>query len=55
MEGAPKPAGNSIFGAGRFGASRWIWIDPSVGTRDAASVPGDLDATSVRVAALSEW
>jgi Zn-dependent protease with chaperone function len=55
MESAPNPAGNSIFGAGRFGASRWIWIDPSVGTRDTAAAPGDLDATSVRVAALSEW
>jgi Zn-dependent protease with chaperone function len=55
MTAAPAPAGNSIFGAGRFGASRWVWIDPSVGFREVAAEPGDLDATSVRVAALSEW
>ncbi|HEY1828280.1 MAG TPA: M48 family metalloprotease [Acidimicrobiales bacterium] len=55
MTAAPAPAGNSIFSTGRFGASRWIWIDPSVGSRDVAVAPGDLDATSVRVAALSEW
>ncbi len=55
MEAAPAPAGNSLFSAGRFGASRWVWIDPSVGHRDAAPAIGDLDATSVRVAALSEW
>jgi heat shock protein HtpX len=55
MEGAPAPAGNSVFGPGRFGASRWVWIDPSVGHRGDAPELGDLDATSVRVAALSEW
>jgi heat shock protein HtpX len=55
MEAAPAPSGNSIFGAGRFGASRWVWIDPSVGYRDVAPAVGDLDVTSVRVAALSEW
>jgi Zn-dependent protease with chaperone function len=55
MEQAPAPAGNSVFSTGRFGASRWIWIDPSVGHRDEPLVPGDLDATAVRAAALNLW
>jgi Zn-dependent protease with chaperone function len=55
MEAGPAPAGNSVFSAERFGASRWIWIDPSVGLRDVPVAAGDLDATSVRVAALREW
>lgn len=55
MSAGPAPAGNSVFSSGRIGASRWIWIDPSVGMRDAPVAIGDLDATSVRVAALSEW
>jgi Zn-dependent protease with chaperone function len=55
MEAGPAPAGNSLFGAARFGPSRWVWIDPSVGYRDVPVVPGDLDSTSVRVAALREW
>jgi Zn-dependent protease with chaperone function len=52
---APDPSGNSVFGASRFGASRWIWTDPSVGHRDDPVEPGDLNATAVRAAALSEW
>ena len=55
MEGAPAPAGNSVFSATRFPATRFVWIDPSVGHRDGPAVPGDLDVTSVRAAALSEW
>jgi Zn-dependent protease with chaperone function len=55
MEEAPPPAGNSVFGPARFPATRAVWIDPSVGARDQAPVVGDLDATSVRAAALSEW
>ena len=55
MEQAPEPAGNSVFGPSRFGATRYVWIDPSVGHRADPVVPGDLDATSVRAAALSEW
>jgi Zn-dependent protease with chaperone function len=55
MEAAPAPAGNSVFSAGRIGASRGVWIDPSVGRREVPVEPGDLDATSVRVAALCEW
>jgi Zn-dependent protease with chaperone function len=55
MAAAPPPSGNSIFSDERFGASRWIWIDPSVGHRDEQPSAGDLDATSVRAAALSEW
>jgi Zn-dependent protease with chaperone function len=55
MERAPEPAGNSVFGTGRFGATRHVWIDPMVGHRHDAPAPGDLDVTSVRAAALSEW
>jgi Zn-dependent protease with chaperone function len=55
MEQAPEPAGNSVFGPGRFGSTRFVWIDPTVGHRHDAPVPGDLDVTSVRAAALSEW
>jgi Zn-dependent protease with chaperone function len=55
MMNAPPPAGNSVFSATRFGGSRWVWIDPSVGQRDEPVVIGDLNATPVRAAALSEW
>jgi hypothetical protein len=34
--------------------TRWLWIDPMVGARQASLVD-ELDATSVRVAALAEW
>ena len=56
MMEAPAPAAGSFFATpGRFGPTRWVWIDPSVGHRAEAPVPGDLDATSVRAATLSEW
>jgi Zn-dependent protease with chaperone function len=55
MELAPDPAGNSIFGPARFPATRYLWIDPSVGHRDEPVAVGDLNATSVRAAALNEW
>jgi Zn-dependent protease with chaperone function len=55
MSEAPPPQAGSAFAAPRFGGTRWVWIDPSVGHRGDALVPGDLDATSVRAAALSEW
>jgi Zn-dependent protease with chaperone function len=55
VQQAPPPAGNSVFNAPRFGATRWVWLDPSVGHRDEPVAVGDLNATSVRAAALSEW
>jgi Zn-dependent protease with chaperone function len=55
MQSAPAPAGNSIFSPARFGMSRWVWIDPSVGHRDGPMEVGDRDATAMRAAALSEW
>jgi Zn-dependent protease with chaperone function len=55
MQQAPGPAGNSVFGPARFGATRYVWIDPSVGHRDEPIAAGDLDATSVRNAALNLW
>ena len=54
MMDAPPPAAGSFFASpSRFGSTRWVWIDPSVGHRDDPVPPGDLDATSVRAAALS--
>ena len=55
MEQAPAPAGNSVFSPSRLAATRDVWIDPSVGLRDRPAPVGDLDDTSVRAAALSEW
>ena len=55
MEQAPAPAGNSVFSPARFAATRYVWIDPSVGCHEELAALGDLDATSVRAAALSEW
>jgi len=56
MMDAPPPAEGSFFASpSRFGPTRWVWIDPSVGHREDPPAPGDLDATSVRAAALSEW
>ena len=55
MSEAPPPLAGSVFAAPRFGGTRWVWIDPSVGHRGEELVAGDLDATSVRAAALSEW
>jgi Zn-dependent protease with chaperone function len=56
MMGSSPPAEGSFFASpSRFGPTRWVWIDPSVGHRDEVLLPGDLDATSVRAAALSEW
>jgi len=55
MEHAPAPAGNSVFGPSRLPATRFVWIDPSVGRRDGPAPVGDLDDTSVRAAALREW
>jgi len=55
MIAAPPPVGNSVFNPDRMGATRWVWIDPSVGQRGEPMPVGDLNATSVRAAALSEW
>ncbi len=56
MMQSPPPTEGSLFASpSRFGSTRWIWIDPSVGHRDDPVEPGDLDATRVRAAALAEW
>jgi Zn-dependent protease with chaperone function len=56
MMAAPRPPEGSFFSSpSRFGPTRWVWIDPFVGHRDEVPEPGDLDATSVRAAALREW
>jgi Zn-dependent protease with chaperone function len=49
----PSPRRGSVFDGRRFSMTRWLWIDPSVGRRDA-EVMGDLDLTSVRIEALAE-
>jgi len=56
MMDAPPPAEGSFFASpSRFGPTRWVWVDPFVGHRGDPLEPGDMDATSVRTAALSEW
>lgn len=56
MMESPPPVEGSLFASPtRFGATRWVWIDPAVGHREDPVYPGDLDATWVRAAALSEW
>jgi Zn-dependent protease with chaperone function len=56
MMESPPPAEGSLFASPtRFGPTRWVWIDPAVGHREDPVFPGDLDATWVRAAALSEW
>jgi Peptidase family M48 len=53
---SPAPSEGSFFATpSRFAPTRWVWIDPCVGHRGDPIDPGDLDATSVRAAALSEW
>jgi Zn-dependent protease with chaperone function len=55
MDAPPPPAGSFFASSGRFGPTRWVWIDPFAGHRDEPPAPGDLDVTSVRAAALEEW
>ena len=55
MESPPPVEGSFFASPGRFGSTRWVWIDPAVGHREEPVYPGDLDATWVRAAALSEW
>jgi Zn-dependent protease with chaperone function len=52
LETGPAPSGPAFNGR-RLALLRWLWIDPTVGRREAAPV-GDLDVTSVRVATLAE-
>ena len=54
IEHGPAPLEGSHFTGRRWMMTRWLWIDPMVGARQAP-VTGELDATSVRVAALAEW
>jgi Zn-dependent protease with chaperone function len=54
MERGPAPGPGSVFTGSRWLATRWLWIDPMVGARQAPAV-GEIDATGVRRAALAEW
>jgi Zn-dependent protease with chaperone function len=47
------PRTGSVFTGRRWAMSRWLWIDPAVGDRDAETM-GDLDLISVRIDALAE-
>lgn len=53
LEVGPEPASGSVFTGGRWMATRWLWIDPMVGSR-STSHEGLLDATAVRRDALAE-
>jgi heat shock protein HtpX len=56
MAAGDRPAPGSVFTGRRWVATRWLWIDPMAGATDrAADTTGQLDATSVRLAALAEW
>lgn len=54
LQQGPAPAAGSIFTGRRWATTRWLWIDPMVGQRQA-SAEGELDATPVRRSALAEW
>lgn len=53
FQAGPAPRAGSVFVGRRWSMSRWLWIDPAVGRRDAETM-GDLDLTSVRIDALAE-
>jgi Zn-dependent protease with chaperone function len=53
FQAGPTPRAGSVFVGRRWSMSRWLWIDPAVGRRDAETM-GDLDLTSVRIDALAE-
>jgi Zn-dependent protease with chaperone function len=59
MASAPPPGPASVFSPRRLAVTRWLWVDPMVGRRPGtgpdADTEGELDATSVRIAALDEW
>ena len=49
------PAKGSFFSSGSYDTLRWLFIDPSVARRSQEEAFDDVDATSVRRAALLEW
>ena len=55
MVQGPLPGEGSIFSSSVYAATRWLFIDPSIGRRTPEEEQGDVDATSVRRAALEEW
>ncbi|MGH9045558.1 MAG: M48 family metalloprotease [Acidimicrobiales bacterium] len=53
LRGAPRSERSRF--VGRYMAiSRWVWVDPEADGSDIAGQTGNLDLTSVRVAALEE-
>ena len=55
MIDGPLPSSGSLFASSVYDATRWLFVDPSIARRSADEAVGDVDATSVRQAALSEW
>ena len=55
MVDGPLPASSSLFSSTVYDTTRWLFVDPSIARRSAEEAIGDVDATSVRQAALSEW
>jgi Zn-dependent protease with chaperone function len=55
MSAGPLPVPESFFAGPSFDATRWLFVDPSIARRSRAEEIGDVDATSVRQAALDEW
>lgn len=54
MAGGAGPEPGSVFTGRRWALTRWLWIDPMVGSRGGPTL-GVLDDTEVRSAALTEW
>ena len=55
MVDGPLPAGGSLFSSVVYETTRWLFVDPSIARRSVDEALGDIDATSVRRAALAEW
>lgn len=55
MAQGPLPTKGSLFSSPIYDATRWLFIDPSIGRRTPHEELGDVDATGVRRAALEEW
>ena len=55
MIDGPVPASGSLFSSSVYDSTRWLFVDPSIARRSSEEMLGDVDATTVRREALSEW
>ena len=55
MINGPLPQSGSLFASPVYDTTRWLFVDPSIARRAADEMVGDVDATTVRMAALLEW